>query len=153
MNKDLITFTISDLIIKYKYERKEEYLKEVKDRIVNCGLDSEYKIFVDDELSLINSDKLIKDRDYSNITKDNIKEKEKELLVGELAMISVINKELDDIIYDIVLRRFANYWNTVHHLDYGMMLDMEVASLYVGEHILIRKYIFNDNSDNEEPYY
>lgn len=153
MNKDLIAFTISDLIIKYKYERKEEYLKEVKDRIVNCGLDSEYKIFVDDELSLINSDTLIKDRDYSNITKDNIKEKEKELLVGELAMISVINKELDDIIYNIVLRRFANYWNTVHHLDYGMMLDMEVASLYVGEQILIRKYIFNDNSDNEEPYY
>ena len=54
MNKLFKKDTIGDLLIKYKYENKEEYLREIKDRFNYCGFELETRNYViEEELKLI----------------------------------------------------------------------------------------------------
>lgn len=58
MNKLFKKYTIGDLLIKYKYENKEEYLNEIKDRLDYCGFEQETRdLLIKNELELIKEDK------------------------------------------------------------------------------------------------
>ena len=46
MNKDLINLTLGDLLVKYKYEKDEKYLEEVKKRLSYCDFSDEVRDYI-----------------------------------------------------------------------------------------------------------
>ena len=91
MDFDLLKYTLSDLLIKYKYDKNDIYLNEVKRRLKYCGFStSVIECLIKEETKLINNDSesLIKNIYITNDFKLNdIKGKEDKLLLSELLCI------------------------------------------------------------------
>ncbi len=156
VNKDLINLTFSDLLIKYKYEKKDFYLEEAKNRLLYCDFSPNVIDFmIDKELELVENNIIISDHIY--ISKEfkinDLRKCYKKLMISELMglideavmvdkyfkndfsdevlkEIEEIKEEgMDSFLYKEIFDRIENYFRDANNL------KLAFKGYYYGERI------------------
>ncbi len=90
MDFDLLKYTLSDLLIKYKYENNDVYLNEIKRRLLYCGFSKnviDYLIKEESKLIKKNVNLIENIRITNDFKIEELKGKEDKLLLTELLCI------------------------------------------------------------------